>query len=248
MTTDQAVDEVPQQAAAPTGALGTTDAVLDAASRLLLRHGRSITVAELAADVGRDGDDVEATIREHEARGRIIREDGVIVAAAGISVVPSAYALRAGNRELWAWCATTSLGVLAALGTGGEIVSRDPVTGAELRTTFVGSEPLPSPYTAFWPSEEFKSSCQSAAGEYCDTLNLFADESAARAWAERAGVPGDVMPVDAAARRARLRWDGSLDVAGAGATMLEALAGPAPGDTPADTPTDTGADTDDAVR
>jgi len=230
MTADQAVGDAERLVAPGTGTLGTTDAVLDAASRLLLRYGRPLTIAELAGDVGSDVATVEAYVVEHEKRGRVIRDDGVIVAAAGISVVPSAYRMRAGNRDLWAWCATTSLGVLAALGTGGEIVSRDPVSGEELRTTFVGSEPLPSGYAAFWPSAEFRDSCQSAAGEYCDTLNLFADESTARGWAERAGIVGDVLPVAAAAERAKPRWVASLDVGGAGAPMVAALSAPLPRD------------------
>jgi hypothetical protein len=89
-------------------------------------------------------------------------------------------------------------------------VSRDPVTKAELRTRFEGDRPVPGDAVAFWPSEDFRDSCQSAAGEYCLTLNLFAGESTARAWAERAGVPGEVLSVAEATERSAARWVANL--------------------------------------
>jgi hypothetical protein len=190
---------------------GEMDVVLDTACRLLLLRGEPIPLAQLAAEVG-DNVDVEAVLAGHLERGRVGMADGAVVASAGISVVPSDYEMRLGTRRYWAWCAKTALGVASALPVEATIVSHDPVTGTELRTELVDRRPVPSSYAAFWPTEDFKDSCQSAAGEYCRTLNLFETAEVAKDWSQRADVPGEVLDVEEATARASAKWAQTLGI------------------------------------
>jgi hypothetical protein len=211
--------------------LGQMDAVLDAACRLLLLRGEPVPVPDVAAEVGDDLATVEAVFAGHVGRGRVAMADGAVVASAGVSVVPSDYEMRLGARRFWAWCAKTALGVAGALPVDGTIVSNDPVTGSELRTEFVDRRPAPSSYAAFWPTEDFRESCQSAAGEYCLTLNLFETAEVAKDWAQRAGVPGEVLGVDEATARASGRWLETFGIGRAeGDAVVAALQEPLPAD------------------
>src|SRR5579884_2709478 len=212
-------------------ALDQPDECLDTACRLLLARNAPVSLDELAAALGADLAPVAAAIDAHERRGRIGRDaDGMVVASAGVSVVPSGYELHIAARVMWAWCANTALGVTSALGLGGVILSRSPYSGADLRTRFSGSRPAPGTTGAvLWPSAAFRDSCQSAASAYCPALGLFEDAAAARAWAAANKVPGEVLTVEEATGRAARRWRGSLDMAGTGAGLAAALAEPPSG-------------------
>lgn len=210
-------------------ALDQPDEVLDAACRLLMETNTPVSVEELARVLGRDAEAVAGALREHEQRGRVgWGGDGRVVASAGVSVVPSEYELRLGARVLWAWCAKTALGVVSALGMGGQIRWRSPYSGAELSVDFDGSHPADTGLAVFWPSDTFRDSCGSAAEDYCPSFSMFENEAAGRAWARTGGVPGEVIGVEEAISRASVRWRHSLDVTGYGRHLTAALAKPAP--------------------
>jgi hypothetical protein len=214
--------------AAAASPLDEPDECLDAACRLLLIGDSPIGVNELSRELGADPAAVAQAVLENERRGRIGRDAaGMIVASAGVSVVPSAYELHIGARVLWAWCAKTALGVTSALSMGGVIVSHSPYSGVELRTSFAGSHPVAGTSGAvLWPSETFRDSCASAAEAYCPALSLFESVEAARAWAKENQVPGEVLTVEEATDRAGQRWRQSLDVAVLGSRLAAALLQP----------------------
>jgi alkylmercury lyase-like protein len=223
----------PSCAASPP-ALDQPDEVLDTACRALMRTNAAVPVDELARLLDRDVDSVTDALREHEQRGRIgWGTDGRVVASAGVSVVPSEYELRLGARVLWAWCAKTALGVVSALGMGGQIRWRSPYTGDELSVDFDGSRPRNTDLAVFWPSDTFRDSCGSAAEDYCPSFSMFENAAAGQAWAGTRGVPGEVVGVEEAIARASVRWRHSLDVTGAGRDLTSVLAHPAPQAAPA---------------
>lgn len=209
---------------APSAALDEPDLVLDTSCRMLLRTRRPLAVPDLAAALGREVVAVERDIADHERRGRMARDgDGLLVASAGVSVVPSDYDIHLGELRIWGLCAKTALGVVAALGVDATIDSRSPMTGVALRTEFVGSRVVPAEHAVFWPSDEFRDMCGSAAADYCPTFSIFEDEPTAAAWVERGGVPGTILPVAVAAERAAVRWRASLDMAGEGMRLATEL-------------------------
>jgi hypothetical protein len=192
-------------------ALTRPDATLDVACQLLFASGEPLTVHGLAAELGQPPDVVAEAVDGFERVGRIRRgEDGRIVAAAGISVVPSDYELRLGGLLRWTWCAKTGLGVLGALAAGGTLSTRCAATGDTVTVTFDGGAPLPTAAAVLWPSERFQSSCQSAADELCATFSLFAGAEAARGWAVARGLDAEVLGVGEATGRTVDRYRYSL--------------------------------------
>jgi hypothetical protein len=221
----------PSTCAADAAPLDQPDEVLDTACRILMTTDAPLAVDELAAALGRDPATIAQAVTEHERRGRIGRDgDGRIVASAGVSIVPSEYELHVGARQLWAWCAKTALGVMSALDMGGQIRSRSPQGGAELRLDFHGSRPDRTDYVVFWPSDGFRDSCGSAAEDYCPSFSMFQDAAAAADWARQSKVPGEVLSVEAATERAAVRWRASLDITGQGRNLASVLGRPSEGD------------------
>jgi hypothetical protein len=209
-------------------ALDEPDDCLDTACQLLLTRDAPVSIGQLADELGAGQASVAQVVADHERRGRIGRDTaGMIVASAGVSVVPSAYELHVAARVLWAWCAKTALGVTSALGLGGVILSRSPYSGARLRTCFTGIRPVAGTSGAvLWPSDTFRDSCGSAAANYCPAFSLFESAEAARAWAAENQVPGEILTVEEATGKAAQRWLRSLDIAVKGPRLAAALGQP----------------------
>lgn len=206
------------------GVLDEQSPALDAACRVLIMTGRPVTITTVAAEGGQDEATASAGLDRAESRGRLRRnEAGEIVAAAGISVVPSDYEVQVAGRRMWAWCAKTALGMLAALDAGGSVVARSPLTGVEVRVEFDGCRPVSTERAVFWPSDEFRSGCGSAADQYCPTFGLFENEAAALAWARAGDVPGEVIGVVEASERARPQYAASLHTTDQRERLVEAL-------------------------
>jgi hypothetical protein len=196
------------------------DEVLDTACQLLMKTRAPVPVAALAEQLrkvpGHDPETVAAVVARHEARGRMaLNADGQVITSAGLSVAPDKYEIVVGELRLWAVCAKTALGFVAALGRGGQVVSRSPSTGAWLRIEFTGSRPTDERPAVFWPSNQLRSSCSSLATQFCPTFSLFEDSRTARSWAAAGEVPGEVLPVAEATERAAAVWRESFEHAAA---------------------------------
>jgi hypothetical protein len=72
-----------------------------AAFRLLLQTGRSVTAAQIAAEI--DAQPTTGRIRQNEA--------GHVIGSAGLSVSLAAHELWLGPRRFWTWCAYDVVGL-----------------------------------------------------------------------------------------------------------------------------------------
>lgn len=178
-----------------------------AAFRALLDTRAPVAVDALARALECDAARARAAVAELERRG-LARTDGSgdVVGAYGLSVVPSRDEIEVEGRRYWTWCAKTSLGILGAIGRGGEIASTDPASGRGLRLSFEGSRPASSNLAVFWPSEEMRSSCSSIVDDFCPNISFFEDAAAAKRWAAANDVPGEVLSVEEATERAAGQW------------------------------------------
>lgn len=193
-----------------TAASTTTDDVMAAAFRSLLRDEHPPSAADLAADLGSDLAEVQAALGELERRGRIrTDEQGRILGSAGLSVVPTEHEVSLRERTVWTWCAKVALGVLGTVGTGGRVTSVCAQTGRPVQVDFEGAEPKPTDLAVFWPSREFGEGCRSAVEQLCPNINFFESAAAAEAWTAEKDVPGEVLSVEEATARA-IDWADEL--------------------------------------
>jgi Alkylmercury lyase len=184
-----------------------TNPVRIAAFRILFESGQAVEPSTLVAELGWTLSEVEAETAALEAKGLVRRDQsGSIVGAVGLSVVPSSSEISVLGRDFWVWCARTAVGVLAALGQGGEVRSRSPQSGRELRLGFQGARPQPTEMVIFWPSNEFASSCSSAVDDLCPNINFFEDREAAESWAQANGARGEVLSIDEVIARSVGKW------------------------------------------
>ena len=178
-----------------------------AAFRLLFETGEPVRPAALADELGCSVSEATQAIAQLESQGLIRRDEtGSIVGSYGLSVVPSQDVIHIQGRQLWTWCAKTSVGVLAALG-GGTVESRCPMSGRQIRLTFEGpTPPKDTGLAVFWPGTELTSCCKSAVDEVCPNINFFESAEAAKSWAASSGVPGEVLSVEEATARSVGKW------------------------------------------
>jgi len=184
-----------------------TNPVRIASFRRLFETGKPVAPATIAAQLEWPLERVEAEIGSLEGKGLIQRDArGEVVGAVGLSVVPSSSEISVDGRSFWVWCARTAVGVLAALGQGGEVRSRSPHSGRELRLAFEGARPQPTEMVVFWPGSEMESSCGSAVDELCTSINFFESRDAARSWAAAHGARGEVLSIEEAVTRSVGKW------------------------------------------
>ncbi len=109
--------------------------------------GRAPRIAEIAAAVGVTADEVRACYRRLAAERLLVLEpDGESIRMAPpFSGVPTQHRVLVAGRSYYANCAWDALGVVAALGGEGEVVSRCEQSRAPLRirVTAGGPEPVP---------------------------------------------------------------------------------------------------------
>lgn len=175
-----------------------------AAFRALLSTHRPVAAEELAGVLGGEAGAVRETI------GALVRADrirtdaaGRVVGSCGLSVAPSRHELWIGRRRFWTWCALDAVGILGALGADGRARSRDPMTGAPIDVRFRAGEPVEDRAVVFLAAANC---CPSGVDSWCPKVNFFADAPAARAWAAREGVPGEVVGVREATQRGAVQW------------------------------------------
>jgi hypothetical protein len=208
--------------------LGETDAMLNQACRMLLRVGAAIRVADLAAGLGTDPAALEPLIAEYERRGRMKRDGGMIIAALGLSAVPSEYEVSFGRRRMWAWCAKSALGLVSALRLGGEVAGRCPATGVPVSVAFPGDgvgHQADAALAVFWPADTMRDTCGSAETDYCPAFAILENAQAAADWAERQGFPGEVLTTKEAVTRAATYYAPVVDLSGLGGDLTLLLAG-----------------------
>jgi len=214
--------------------LGETDAMLNQACRMLLRAGpgAGVPVTDLAAGLGTEPAALEPLIAEYERRGRMKRDGGRIVAALGLSAVPSEYEIRLGQVRMWAWCAKSGLGIVGAVGAGGLVAGRSPLTGTPVSVAFTGQgdeHEADAALAVFWPADTMRDTCGSAETDYCPAFAMLETAQAAVDWAGQQGFPGEVLSAKEAVTRAVTYYAPVVDLSGQGSDLGALLTGQAGG-------------------
>ena len=103
--------------------------------RRFVELGRAPTLAELAAELGVEPDDLAAAWRRlHDEHALVLDPDGELLMAAPFSAIPTPHRVRAASRSWFANCAWDAFGVCVALGTDGEISTACPDCGEPIET------------------------------------------------------------------------------------------------------------------
>jgi alkylmercury lyase len=179
------------------------EAVLGAAFRHLLDHGKPLTVDDLAAMVAIPAEDVEAELRSLAVEGRVRRDrSGDVVGILGLSLEPTDHEIVVAGRRRWTWCAYDAVGILGALGRGGLIRSRSPLGGTLLEIAFDGGRSVNNEIVLFVPDGPV----ESVVDEWCPHVNFFLDAAAAARWSDDRGLSGEALPIDDLTRTGAEYW------------------------------------------
>jgi Alkylmercury lyase len=175
-----------------------------AAFRLLLQTGRSVTAAQIAAEIDAQPNTVEADLHRLGGAGRIRQnEAGQVIGSAGLSVALAAHELWLGPRRFWTWCAYDVVGIVAALEADARSISPSPASGATIQLQFVGGHPPASPVALFFPDD--RGSIRTV-NDWCVNANFFENREAAQSWSTQRKIPGEVIDLAEARRRGLENW------------------------------------------
>jgi hypothetical protein len=169
-------------------------AIRRAAFRLLFAGGRAVPVASIARRVGLQDLDSQGLVRRHT--------DGRVVAACGLSLVPTRHEIGVDGRRFWTWCAFDAVSVLVAVGNG-ILWSTSPATRRPLELRVEAEQPVDETMAIFLAEPN---ACRSLVDEWCPLNNLFESVELARAWQVAEKVEGSALPVREAASLGAQRW------------------------------------------
>ncbi len=144
----------------------------------LLRAGAPAHISELADDLARPVNEIEAAVAVLRSQGRIrLDEEGRVIGSAGLSVAPDRHEIHIDGRQFWTWCAYDILGIFRALRASGVARSSSPYSGASLEVRFRRGRPETTPLVLFRPNEY---RCANVYEEWCPNSNFFEDLAAGR--------------------------------------------------------------------
>lgn len=177
------------------------DTILSLALLRLLAQGQPVPLASLAANLHRTE---EAVAQGVQTLANVERdEQGRIVAAVGLSLLPTPHHFAIAGRALYTWCAFDTLMYPALLGESASVSSPCPVTGApiHLQVTSEGVQQLDPPdavVSLVVPDAE--AACCDVRGAFCNIVHFFVSREAAETWASQqpAGQPLHILSVPAA--------------------------------------------------
>lgn len=185
------------------------------AFRQLLRSQQPVPVATLADQVGESQELIEAQLRELDRQGLARRNQrGDVIGAVGLSVEPSRHELFIRDRKFWTWCAYDAVGIVAALGASGRVLSKSPLTGATIDLRFRDGSPEESDAVLFLPDVIGSVSGRipspgpgvSVFDDWCPVANLFENRAASLAWLEQHHIGGQTLSLAEAAARGAANW------------------------------------------
>ncbi|MGZ3640023.1 MAG: organomercurial lyase MerB [Ktedonobacterales bacterium] len=162
------------------------DTALSLALLRLLALGQAVPLAYLAAELHRTE---EAVIQGIQRLTNVERdEQGRIVAAVGLSLLPTPHHFTVAGRPLYTWCALDTLMYPALLGESASISSPCPITGApiHLQVTSTGVQQLdpPDAVISLVVPEAKAASCD-IRGTFCNIVHFFTSREAAETWASQ---------------------------------------------------------------
>lgn len=199
----QSANDIPHFAQLLTKSLPdlSRDTALSLTLLRLLGQGQPVPLPTLAAHLHQTE---EAVSQSLQSLSNVERDEhGQIVAAVGLSLLPTPHHFTVAGRPLYTWCALDTLMYPAVLGTSATVTSPCPITGApiHLQVTLSGVQQLDPPdavMSLVIPDAE-ASSCN-IRGSFCNIVHFFASREAAEAWASQqpADQPLHILSISAA--------------------------------------------------
>ena len=169
-----------------------------------LRESGAVAVAEVVATSPKGPTSAQDTLDEMVERGMAILEGDELVAIDGLSVRPTQHRMRLGDDPLFTWCAADSIGIPAALGEDGEVVTACPHCSAEIVIPIRAGVPEASQDLVLWLPT---ASCSHVVTQFCPDVNFFCNRGHLRAWRSQSGEPvGETLNGDEAAELGRHWW------------------------------------------
>ena len=169
-----------------------------------LRRSGAIAVGEVVATSPHGAASAQSTLDEMVERGMAILQGGDLVAIDGLSIPPTQHGMRLGDDALFTWCAADAIGIPAALGEDGEVLTACPHCSAEIIVPIEGGAPQASEELVLWLPT---ASCTHVVTQFCPDVNFFCSGAHLDAWRSQAGEPvGEALSADAAAELGRQWW------------------------------------------
>lgn len=173
-----------------------------------LRQSGAISVTELVTTSPTGGASAQSTLDEMVERGMAILERDELVAIDGLSIRPTHHRMRLGDQALFTWCAADAIGIPAALGEDGEVLTACPQCSAEIVVQIEAGMPAANDDLVLWLPT---ASCSHVVTQFCPDVNFFCNRDHLHAWRSQAAQPaGETLKADEAAELGR-RWWGYLN-------------------------------------
>lgn len=179
--------------------------VRQAAFRRLVATVAPVDVATLAVDTDLTPDQVESSLADLAVSGAVARHPaGPVVAAGGLSAIPSRHQLRLDGRQFWTWCAFDGIGIPAALNVDAALDTRCPHCGQPIQVAMEGGRPPADlPITGWLPGGP----CGNVQADFCPDANLFCNDMHLVTWRTAAGdPPGAAATLPELADTGRMVW------------------------------------------
>jgi alkylmercury lyase len=147
-----------------------------------LAEGEPVTPSALAAEVGRDAPEVEATVEDWPGVYRA--GDRRIVAFGGLAIPKMPHRFRIGGRQLHTWCAWDALFIPELIGRTAEVESQSPVSGDPVWLTVapdrvVHVEPRSTVVSMLAPTQSFD---DGVVRSFCHFVHFFPSATDADPW------------------------------------------------------------------
>ena len=169
-----------------------------------LRQSGAIAVTEVVATSLNGAASAQSTLDEMVERGMAIVEADELVAIDGLSVRPTQHRMRLGDDSLYTWCAADAIGIPAALGEDGEVLTACPHCSAEIVVQIEAGVPEANDDLVLWLPT---ASCSHVVTQFCPDVNFFCNREHLEAWRAQAGEPaGETLSADEAAELGRQWW------------------------------------------
>ena len=172
------------------------------------RRSGAVAAAEVVETSPNGPASAQSTLDQMIERGMAILEGDELVAIDGLSNRPTQHQMRLGDDVLFTWCAADAIGIPAALGEDGEVVTACPHCAAEIVVSIRVGIPEANEDLLLWLPT---ASCSHVVTQFCPDVNFFCNRDHVEAWRSQAGEPvGETLNADEAAELGR-QWWGYLD-------------------------------------
>lgn len=169
-----------------------------------LRRSGAVAVTEVVTTSPNGEASARSTLGEMVERGMALLEGDDLVAIDGLSVRPTQHRMRLGEDALFTWCAADAIGIPAALGEDGKVVTACPHCSTEIVVPLEAGVPDSNEDLVLWLPT---ASCSHVVTQFCPDVNFFCNRAHLEAWRLQAGEPvGETLSAEEAAELGRQWW------------------------------------------